>query len=250
MRKLSRQATIFALLGFLLTFISFFAILGANITTNAMADATAAVHAEIDPPGIHLPLGSTRSQAETALKKCYFDGGAKAWRHAAGRWASLYKNLCLMEGKGVYGDWLKRHDVNRSSMDDLIRRFENEATWAAQELVLPESGKTDQGNQAPIAAVSVFSLRCGPEVNERTSDPQNDERQKNIQAEISKRDGIKPSHHKTILYVQRRGLDPEILALYNTIKGADRKRVDAIMRRKLDEGIEEVLVRNNEETFG
>jgi hypothetical protein len=65
MRKLSRQATIFALLGFLLTFISFFAILGANITTNAMADATAAVHAEIDPPGIHLPLGSRARPIDT-----------------------------------------------------------------------------------------------------------------------------------------------------------------------------------------
>src|ERR1700686_3775113 len=65
MRKLSRQATIFALLGFLLTFIRFFAILGPNITTNAMADATAAVHAEIDPPGIHLPLGSRARPIDT-----------------------------------------------------------------------------------------------------------------------------------------------------------------------------------------
>lgn len=65
MRNLARQATIYALLGFLVIFISFFAFLGRNITTNARADALAAVHAEIDPPGIHLPLGSSARPIDT-----------------------------------------------------------------------------------------------------------------------------------------------------------------------------------------
>ena len=83
------------------------------------------------------------------MKTTWFAGGAKAWRRATGMWAALYKNLCLMEGKGAYGDWLKLHDLNRSSMDDLIRRFEEEATWEAQDqLILPESGKTDETSPA------------------------------------------------------------------------------------------------------
>ena len=187
---------------------------------------------------------TTRSQAEVGLETCYFEGGAKAWRRAAGRWASVYKNLSMMEGKGKYGDWLKRHGLNRSSMDDLIRRFEDEATREAQErLVLPESGKTDETN--PTAAtelgVSPYAVTGLTQVNERTPDPENDERQKNIQAETSKRAGIKPTFHKTILYLQRRQLDPEKLALYHAIKEGDKKSVDAIMQRKIDEGIEDVL---------
>lgn len=183
----------------------------------------------------------TKSQAQIGLETCYFAGGAKAWRHAAGRWASLYKNLCLMEGKGVYGDWLKQHDLSRSSMDDLIRRFENEATWAAQEVVLPESGKTEETDPAPETPTGAYAVTGGSQVHERTPDPENDERQKNIQAETSKRTGIRPSHHKTILHLQRRNLDPERLALYYAIKADSKKRVDAIMQRKIDEGIEEVL---------
>jgi hypothetical protein len=88
---------------------------------------------------------------------------------------------------------------------------------------------------------SVYAVTGGRQVNERTPDPENDERQKNIQAETSKREGIKPTHHKTILHLQRRNLDPERLALYYAIKEDDKKRVDAIMQRNIDEGIEEVL---------
>jgi hypothetical protein len=65
MRKLFRQAMVFGLSGFLVTFVGFFAILGANITTNARANATAAVHAEIDPPGTHLPLGARARPTDT-----------------------------------------------------------------------------------------------------------------------------------------------------------------------------------------
>jgi hypothetical protein len=183
----------------------------------------------------------TRSQADLGFQTCYFSGGAKAWRNAAGRWASLYKNLCLMEGRGVYGEWLKQHDLNRSSIDDLVRRFENEATWAAQETVLPESGKTDQTNPAPETTTSVYAVTGSPKVNERTLDAENDERQKNIQAETSKREGIKATYHKTILFLQRRHLDPDKLGLYHAIRDAAKQNVDAIMQRKIDEGFEAVL---------
>ena len=139
----------------------------------------------------------TRPQAEVGLETCYFSGGTKAWRRAAGRWASLYKNLCLMEGKGTYGDWLKLHDVSRSSMDDLIRRFEDEATWATQDLVLTESGNTDQTNPEPEMATSIYSVTGTRRDNERTPDPENEARQKNIAAETSKRKNVKPTYHKT-----------------------------------------------------
>jgi hypothetical protein len=183
----------------------------------------------------------TRPQAEVGLETCYFSGGAKAWRRAAGRWASLYKNLCLMEGKGTYGDWLKLHDVSRSSMDDLIRRFEDEATWAAQDLVLTESGNTDQKNRAPEMAPSIYSVTSARKDNERTPDLENEARQKNIEAETSKRKNVKPTYHKTVLYLQRRNLDPDKLGLYHATKENAKAQVDAIMQRKIDEGIDEVL---------
>jgi hypothetical protein len=185
----------------------------------------------------------TKSQAEVGFEACYFVGGAKAWRRAMGKWASLYKNLCLMEGKGTYGDWLKRHDLSRSSMDDLIRQFENEATWDAQEQLLPESGKTDETNAAPTLEIgmSPYAVTAGRQDNERTTDLENDERQKNIQAETAKREGITPTKHKTILYLQRRKSDPEKLVLYYAIREIAKSRVDTIMQRKIDEGIEEVL---------
>jgi hypothetical protein len=183
----------------------------------------------------------TRVQAEVGLETCYFEGGAKAWRRAAGRWASLCKHLCLMEGKGRYEAWLKFHGLNRSSMDDLIRRFEDETKLEAEERILPESGKTAASNPAPEIGLSPYVVTGSSQVNERTPDRENDSRQKHRQIETSKREGIKPTHHRTILYLQRRDLDPERLALYYAAREGDRERVDAIMQTKIDEGIEEVL---------
>ena len=183
----------------------------------------------------------TKVKAEVEFGTCYFAGGAKAWRRAAGRWASVYKNLCLMEGKGAYGAWLKRLCLNRSSLDDLIRRFEDEARRNAQtQLILPESGKTGRSNPTSEVGGSPYVVTV-PQGNERAPDPEDDERQINIQAELSKREGIKPTHHKTILYLQSRYLDPEKLARYHANRAKDKGTVDAIMQRKIDEGIEEVL---------
>jgi hypothetical protein len=184
----------------------------------------------------------TKVKAEVEFGTCYFAGGAKAWRRTAGRWASVYKNLCLMEGKGAYGAWLKRLGLNRSSIDDLIRRFEDdERRFSQPHLILPESGKTDTPDPAAKIGVSPYLVTGSPQISERTFDPVNEKRQKHIQAEISKREGIEPTYHKTILFMQRRHLDPEKLELYHTIRTDDKKRVDAIMQRKIDEGIEEVL---------
>lgn len=184
----------------------------------------------------------TKNKAEVEFGTCYFAGGAKAWRRAAGRWASLYKNLCLMEGKGAYGAWLKRLCLNRSSIDDLIRRFEDEERrFSLTQVILPESGKTDTRNHRSEIGVSPYLVTGRPKLSERTPDPENDGRQKNIQAEISKREGIKPTYHRTILFLQRRDLDSERLSLYYTIRKDAKETVDAIMQRKIDEGIEEVL---------
>jgi len=184
----------------------------------------------------------TKGQAEVEFGACYFSGGAKAWRRAAGKWASLYKNLCLMEGKGAYGDWLKRHELNRSSIDDLIRRFEDEVIREAEERgILPESGKTNERNTPAVIGTSPYVVTARLQGDERTPDPENDGRQKNIQAEILQREGIPPTHHNTILYLQRRYMEPETLARYHAIREQDKKQVDAIMQRKIDEGIEEVL---------
>jgi len=184
----------------------------------------------------------TKVKAEVEFGTCYFAGGAKAWRRAAGRWASLYKNLCLMEGKGAYGDWLKRLGLNRSSIDDLIRRFEDEERRFSQtQPVLPESGKTETLNLESEIGVSPYLITGSPQTSESTPDPVNDERQQNIQAEISKRKGIEPTYHKNILFLQHRHVDPKKLELFNTIRKDAKETVDAIMQRKIDEGIEEVL---------
>jgi len=184
----------------------------------------------------------TKVKAEVEFGTCYFAGGAKAWRRAAGRWASLYKNLCLMEGKGAYGAWLKRLCLNRSSIDDLIRRFEDEERRNVQaQLILPDSGNTDMANSESEIGVSPYLVTGSPQTSESTPDPVNDERQQNIQAEISKRKGIEPTYHKSILFLQHRHVDPKKLALFNAIRKDAKKTVDAIMQRKIDEGIEEVL---------
>jgi hypothetical protein len=184
----------------------------------------------------------TKSQAEVEFGACYFSGGAKAWRRKVGRWAWVHKNLCLMEGKGAYGEWLKRLELNRSSIDDLIRRFEDEATREAQaRAILPDSGKTGHRNPPAEIGTSPYTDAGRLQVNERTPDPENDQRQKNIQAETLKRAGIQPTYHKSILYLQGRDLDSQKLARYHAIREKHKEQVDAIMQRKIDEGIEEVL---------
>jgi hypothetical protein len=202
-------------------------------------------HEREDPAVTHTVVAQdllTKDQAEFGLQTCWFAGGAKAWRRVQGKWASLTKNLCR---HGEWADVLKKYDLNRSSMDVLIRRYEEEVTWEAQDAALATKllnfSNLDPAAPSESSPSSVYAVTGGSQVHERTPDPENDERQKNIQAETSKREGIKPTRHKTILHLQRRNLDPEMLALYHAIKEDDKKRVDAIMQRKIDEGIEEVL---------
>jgi hypothetical protein len=185
----------------------------------------------------------TKSQAEFRLQNCWFAGGAKAWRRGQGKWASMTKNLCRF---GEWAEVLQKCDLNRSSMDDLIRRFEmtEDPQGAAPAAKLPDSGnlnsptaeQSSQSRQSSVYAVSGFR-----QVLHHTPDAKNVERQHNIHAEASKRAGVKPTPHKTTLFLQRRNLDPEKLALYHAIRTDDEKRVDAIMQRKIDEGIEGVL---------
>jgi hypothetical protein len=185
----------------------------------------------------------TKNQAEVELKTCWFAGGAKAWRRAQAKWASITKNLCR---HGEWKDVLEKHDLNRSSMDDLIRRFEEEMTWEAQDTALaaanlPESGNLDPSEPDQALKSSVYTVTGARQVNERTPDPENDRREANKRAEIAKRLGVNPTHHKTILSLRRPKLDPEKLARYYLIREKNQDRVREIMHRKIDEGIEEVL---------
>jgi hypothetical protein len=72
-------------------------------------------------------------------------------------------------------------------------------------------------------------------------DPDNDRRTENIKSETAKREGIEPTYHKTILYLKRRNLDPQKLALYYEVRKVDGRHVDEIMQRAIDHGIDEVL---------
>jgi hypothetical protein len=200
------------------------------------------VREEIDVAVIHQFKSTdilSEHQARSGLMASSFAGGHKAYRYRQAKWAWLQKLFCKKRG-----DWktvLEQCNLHRSSMDDLVRWYDDEIRFKAQELetnaMLPDSGNIStpeviSGGVLPITA---------PRVNERTPDPTNTNRQENIKVETAKRTGIKPTHHKTTLYLQRRHLDPNRLDLYHEIEKANKALVISIMQRNIDHGIDEVL---------
>ena len=196
----------------------------------------------------------TKDSAEHNLATSYYTGGASEWRRRQGKWGSITKNLCR------WGEWegvLKKYNLKRGSMDVLISRFEEEEEWAAQTANLLKFSKLDPVKvdlnepdpnlplkvdpAEPPAVHSVYTVTGTPQLNERTPDPANDEREKNRLAEIAKREGVKPTPHRTMLNLQRRNLDPQMLARYYAVRENNKDRVKEITDRKIDEAIAEVL---------
>ena len=190
----------------------------------------------------------TRDQAEYGFERDYHAGGAKAWRQRQSKWAWLNKWFCKLEGKGAIKRWLEKFDLNRSSMDLLARNFENEALWAqresdAQESILLDSSNMEQDIPDPTPTSNVIPIPTGydQQLHEKTSDPANEARNKNLEIETAKRVGIVPTRHPTTLYLQRKHLDPANLGQYHSVENVADKRVKEIMWRHIDEGIAEVI---------
>jgi len=185
----------------------------------------------------------TKTQAEFALQATWNACGFQEYRRRMGKWCSITKNLCR------YGEWddvCKRYGLNLRTTNDWIRDFENEMTWQAQDAALAASSKSaESADLNPVGpaetSTSVYAATGARQVNERTPDPDNDEREENKKKEEDKRRGVDPTPHKTMLSVQRRNLDPVRLALYYTIRDAHKKQAHEIMNRKIDEGMAEVL---------
>lgn len=196
----------------------------------------------------------TKDSAEHNLATSYYTGGAGEWRRRQGKWASITKNLCR------WGEWegvLKKYNLKRGSMDVLISRFEEEEEWAAHTANLLKLSKLDPvkvdpnepdpnlplkvDRTEPPTVHSVYTVAGTPQLNERTPDPAYDEREKNRLAEIAKREGVKPTPHRTMLHLQRRNLDPQMLVRYHAVRENNKGRVKEITDRKIDEAIAEVL---------
>ena len=186
----------------------------------------------------------TKVRAESALQAIWNACGFREFRRRMGKWCSITKNLCR---HGEWDDVCARYGLNLRTTNDWIRDFENEMTWQAQDAALTASSKSAESadltpvNPAEAPGTSVYAVTGARQANERTPDPENDRREANKKAEIAKRLGVKPTHHKTILSLRRPKLDPERLALYYLIREKNQERVREIMHRKIDEGIEEVL---------
>ena len=200
-----------------------------------------------DPTLVHTsPAGEliTKEQAESALQATWNACGFQEYRRRMGKWCSITKNLCR---HGQWDDVCARHGLNLRTANDWIRDFENEMTWRAQEEAFAafrkaaESADLKSIYQTEISGTSVYAVTGTPQINERTPDPDNDKREDNKKKEREKREGIKPTPHKTMLSIQRRKLDPIKLALYYTIRDARKDQVHEIMKRKIDEGMDEVL---------
>jgi hypothetical protein len=220
----------------------FAVIVGIQADAIRIKDARAAIH-EVQARDVF-----TKDQAEYGFERDYYAGGAKAWRRRQEKWVWLNKWFCKLEGKGAIKRWLEKFDLNRSSMDLLARNFENDAIWAqresdTQESILLFSSKTEPALPAftPASNIVPIPTAYDQQVHEKTSDLANDARNRNLEIETAKRVGIVPTRHPTTLHLQRKHLDPAILALYHSVKDVAEKRVKEIMWRHIDEGIAEVI---------
>jgi hypothetical protein len=183
----------------------------------------------------------TLTQAQAIFDSWWVRG--KKWRLQQGRWLLIVHELCRLTGHGVWKAWLDAHDgYPRSTAHDYMREFKNEVTWALQDQQAAQK-KNDEGDveTSEIRTFEQTQIIEDRKIHERTPDSDNDRRTENIKSQTVKREGIKPTYHKTILYLKRRNLDPQKLALYYDVRKVNGRHVDEIMQRAIDSGIEEVL---------
>jgi hypothetical protein len=166
----------------------------------------------------------------------------KKWRFQQGQWLWIVRELCKLTGHGVWQAWLDAHDgYPRSTAHDYIREFKNEVTWALQDQRAAREKSQAYVETSELRTFGQTQIIEDRKIHARAPDTENDRRTENVKSETAKREGIKPSYHRTILYLKRRNLDPQKLALYHDVRKVDKQHVDEIMQRAIDSGIEEVL---------
>lgn len=182
----------------------------------------------------------TKILAERELQTVWEACGFREYRKRMGRWCSITKNLC---GYGEWDDVCERYGLSLRTTNDWIRDFEDEMTWQAQDqaIAAKKSAESADSPAPETYGTSVYAVTGAPQARERTPDPDNDNREENKEKERSKRKGKKPTPHKNILTHSRRNVDPLKLAIFYRIREAHVGEVKAIMDRKMDEAMAEVL---------
>jgi hypothetical protein len=189
---------------------------------------------------IAVALLITLTQAQVAFDYWWVRG--KQFRLQVGKWLWIAHELCKLTGHGVWKAWLDEHDdYPRSTAYDYIREYKNEVVWALQDQQAAQKKTEATGETSEIRTFEQTQIIEDRKIHERTPDPDNDRRTENTKSETVKREGIKPTYHKTILYLKRRNIDPNKLQLFHDVRTADKRRVDEIMQRAIDSGIDEVL---------
>jgi hypothetical protein len=182
----------------------------------------------------------TLTQAQAVFDSWWVRG--KTWRLQQGRWLWIVRELCMLTGHGVWKAWLEAHDnYPRSTAHDYIREYKNEVAWAVSDQRAARENSEAGFETSEIRTFEQTQIIQDRKIHARTPDTDNDKRTENIKSETARREGIKPTYHKTILYLKRRNIDPQKLALYYDVRKVDGRHVDEIMQRAIDSGIEEVL---------
>jgi hypothetical protein len=136
----------------------------------------------------------TLDQLREKFRACWVRGSA--WRLELGE--LLYK----IKEKAKHGEWgffLDEFDLARSTADDYVRRYADEAQITAPR-----------------------------QYNEPTPDPEANVRMSLIEEEHKKREGRKPTEHATELHIRIKDLQPDQLTLYKVERIANPDRVKAI----------------------
>ncbi|HLZ51299.1 MAG TPA: hypothetical protein VKP61_11125 [Candidatus Acidoferrum sp.] len=131
---------------------------------------------------------------------CWMRGAE--WRLEVGELLYKIKEKCEYS---EWGDFLKEYDLPRSTADDYVRRYRDEAG-------LTEVRQFDEPNPEP------------------KPDPQAEERKQDIEVEKNKRKGKRPEHNPTQVQVRLRSLLPHQTAVYWEERKENCERVDAIWR--------------------
>ena len=145
----------------------------------------------------YLQAAATLDELRCKFREAWVRG--TQWRLEVGELLYKIKRRCA---HGEWGAFLNEYELARSTADDYVRRYEDEAQ---------------------IAVPRQFSL---PE-----PDPQADQRDEAIAEEKEKRQGKRPTHHQSELHVRVKGVKPYQLDLYREERTENRERVEAIWHR-------------------
>jgi len=148
----------------------------------------------------YLQPAETVEQLRDKFHTCWVRG--TQWRLEVGE--LLYKIKAKCE-YSEWGDFLKEYDIARSTADDYVRRYKDEAE-------LTEVRQFDEPNPEP------------------KPDPQAEERKQDIEIEKYKRKGKRPEHNPTQVQVRIRSLLPHQTAVYWEERKENRERVEEIWR--------------------